>query len=170
VPRARTTGAAPTVSPSSDPTPADAIVTDPVAAAKSAFKRGQNRLKADDLEGAIVELARAVELQPAETDYAATLAWARFCHAPDKPAFAQATREALNKAIRKSPTPELAQFYLGRVERMLGRDKEALRLFQEVLEAQPKHADAAAEIRVIEARLAESGGRDSGGGLFGRRR
>ena len=165
--RSRLTSMAAAASPPADPTPAEPIVTDPIAAGKSAFKRGQARLKVEDLEGAILELARAVELVPNEIDYAATLAWARFCIAPDKLELAPATREALNKAIRKSETPEIARFYLGRVERMLGRDKEALRHFQEVLEAQPKHADAAAEVRVIEARMAETGTRDS---LFGRKR
>ena len=166
-PRSRTTSPVAVVPPA-DPTPAEPIVTDPVAAGKSAFKRGQAKLKVEDLEGAIIELARAVELVPNEIDYAATLAWARFCSASDKLELAQATREALHKAIRKSQTPEIARFYLGRVERMLGRDKEALRHFQEVLEVQPKHADAAAEVRVIEARLAESAPRDNG--LFGRKR
>ena len=37
---------------------------------------------------------------------------------------------------------------------MLGRDQLALHHFREVLERVPGHADAASEIRVIEARLA----------------
>ncbi|MGN6104609.1 MAG: tetratricopeptide repeat protein [Kofleriaceae bacterium] len=116
---------------------------------------------------AIAEFTRAVELTPNEVDYAATLAWARFCAASDKQSLAAATREVLTRAIRKSQMPEIARFYLGRVERMLGRDREALRHFQEVLEVQPKHADAAAEVRVIEARLASA---PKGGGLLGRKR
>jgi cytochrome c-type biogenesis protein CcmH/NrfG len=117
---------------------------------------------------AVADLTRAVELAPGEVDYAAALAWARFCHATDKQALAHATREALGRAIRKSPTPEMARFYLGRVERMLGRDKEALRHFQEVLQVQPRHADAAAEIRAIEARAAQAAAKESG--AFGRKR
>ena len=46
---------------------------------------------------------------------------------------------------------------------MLGKDQKALELFQEVLRMQPNHADATAEVRVLEARL----GSDKGG-LFGR--
>ncbi len=141
---------------------------DPAVAAREAFKRGQSRLRVENLEEAIVDLMRAVELAPNEVDYAATLAWARFCHTTDKQAMAQATREALAKAIRRSQNPETARFYLGRVERMLGRDREALRHFQEVLAAQPKHADAAAEVRVIEARMAQAAAKESG--VFGRKR
>jgi hypothetical protein len=147
---------------------AAAAALDPIAAARDAYKRGQSRLRVENLEDAIADLARAVELAPHEVDYAATLAWARFCHAADKPALAHATREALGRAIRTSPSPVMARFYLGRVERMLGRDKEALRHFQEVLQAQPRHADAAAEVRAIEARAAQAAARESG--VFGRKR
>jgi tetratricopeptide (TPR) repeat protein len=123
------------------------------AAAAEASKRGLARLKAEDFEGAILELKRATELVPTEVNYAATLAWALFCHETDKPKIAKETRDKLREAIRKSSTPEIAQFYLGRVERMLGRDREARTYFLEVLDAQPKHAEAAAELRVIELRL-----------------
>jgi hypothetical protein len=58
------------------------------------------------------------------------------------------------------------RFYLGRVERMLGNDKDALRYFREVLAQAPGHAEAASEVRVIEARML--GGDKPGGGLFGR--
>lgn len=145
-----------------------AAQADVTAAAKEAFKRGQSRLRVENLEEAIAELSRAVELAPGEVDYAATLAWARFCNAKDKQTLAQTTRETLARAIRKSPAPEAARFYLGRVERMLGRDKEALRHFQQVLEAQPRHADAAAEVRVIEKRMAQNAAKESG--VFGRKR
>jgi tetratricopeptide (TPR) repeat protein len=138
------------------------------AAARDAYRRGEARLRAENLEDAIADLTRAVELAPGEADYAATLVWARFCHAANKQPLAEATRHALDRARRRSATPEVAQFYLGRVERMLGRDREALRHFQEILEAQPRHADAAAEVRAIEARMAQAAARARG--LFGRKR
>ncbi len=165
--RARTSSTMSAVS-GPDSTDPNLTAPDPAAAAKEAFKRGQSRLRVENLEDAITDLSRAVELAPNEVDYAATLAWARFCHATDKQALAQVTREALARAIRKSPMPEMARFYLGRVERMLGRDREALRHFQQVLEAQPRHADAAAEVRVIEARMAQAAAKESG--VFGRKR
>jgi hypothetical protein len=166
--RSRTSSSMPAMSAAADSSVDTAAQGDVGAAAREAFKRGQSRLRVENLEEAVAELTRAVELAPHEVDYAATLAWARFCHAKDKQALAQATREALGKAIRKSQAPETARFYLGRVERMLGRDKEALRHFQQVLEAQPRHADAAAEIRVIEKRMAQAAAKESG--VFGRKR
>ena len=82
------------------------------------------------------------------------LGWARFCASADKAAVAPETRRLLERAIHRSATPEIARFYLGRVERMLGRDQLALHHFREVLERVPGHPDAASEIRVIESRLA----------------
>ena len=55
---------------------------------------------------------------------------------------------------------------LGRVECMLGRDKEALRHFNEVLELQPHHVEAASEKRIIELRLAAANDKS---GLFRKR-
>ena len=123
-------------------------------AAEEAFKRGERAIKREDIAGAISELRQACELNPKHADYQATYAWATFCAAPDKERVAAETRKALEKAIHRSDKPEIARFYLGRVERMLGRDREALRHFHEVLLLVPNHAEAASEVRVIEARLA----------------
>jgi hypothetical protein len=142
------------------------VTTDNAAAAEEAFKRGELAMKRDQPGEAILEFKTACDLNPNEVDYAAMLAWAKFCAAGDKTAIGADTRKALERAMYKSDRPERARFYLGRVERMLGRDKEALRHFQEVLDLKPNHADAASEVRAIESRLQSSGKT----GLFGRKR
>jgi hypothetical protein len=81
------------------------------------------------------------------------LGWAQFCAATDKVKAAPEARKHLERATQRSQKPLAARFILGRVERMLGRDREALRHFQIVLEELPSHAEARAEVRVIEARL-----------------
>lgn len=136
-----------------------------VLESEEAFRRGEAALRRDQIPLAIKELERAVALNPEEPDYQAMFAWAKFCAAPDKMAVAQITRRALRSAIENSPHSSVTgRFYLGRVERMLGRDKEALDLFEEVLEVSPGHTEATAELRVLKARV----GGDKGGGLFGR--
>jgi curved DNA-binding protein CbpA len=133
--------------------------------AEEAFRRGELAMRRDQPHAAVVELERAVQLNPDEADYAATLAWARFCASPDRPSAASTTRSALDKAIQRSPRSINARFYLGRVERMLGRDQDALRHFRDVLAASPGHSEAAAEVRALEARLT---GGDKPSGIFGR--
>jgi hypothetical protein len=142
------------------------VSTDNAAAAEQAFKRGEAAMKRDQPGEAILEYKAACDLNPADVDYAGMLAWAKFCAAGDKAGIGTDTRKALERAVFKSHRPERARFYLGRVERMLGRDKEALRHFQEVLDLKPNHAEAASEVRAIEARIAAA----NKGGLFGRKR
>jgi len=127
--------------------------------AEEAYKRGEMALKRDDLGNAIAELEKAIALNPDEPDFLAAHAWAMFCAAPDKNAVARHTRAALQKAIERSPRAINPRFYLGRVERMLGRDKEALTLFRDVLLDKPHHFDAQSEVRAIEQRLQGGGGR-----------
>ncbi|HEY5934633.1 MAG TPA: DnaJ domain-containing protein [Kofleriaceae bacterium] len=133
--------------------------------AEEAFRRGEMALRRDQLATASAEFSRAIELNPEEADYHALHAWAQFCAAPDKMAVSHATRQTLDKAIMRSPRAIVPRFYLGRIERMLGRDQDALRHFQEVLRVAPGHAEAATEARMIEARL-----KDDKGGLFKRKR
>jgi tetratricopeptide (TPR) repeat protein len=133
--------------------------------AEEAFHRGELALRRDQPQAAVAELELAIQLNPEEADYHALLAWSQFLVAPDKMAIASKTRMLLDRAIQSAPKAVIARFFLGRVERMLGRDQEALRHFRDVLMAAPGHSDAAAELRVIEARLA---GDKPGGGLFGR--
>ena len=121
---------------------------------EEAFLRGEAALRRDQVALAISELARAVELNPGEADYRAALAWAQFCAAPDKQVIGAQTRAALEQAIAVSPNAISARFLLGRVERMLGRDADALRHFQDVLRRSPGHHEAASEARLIEQRLA----------------
>ena len=121
---------------------------------EEAFLRGEAALRRDQVALAISELARAVELNTVGADYRAALAWAQFCAAPDKQIVGAQTRAALEQAIAVSPNAISARFLLGRVERMLGRDADALRHFQDVLRRAPNHHEAASEARLIEQRLA----------------
>jgi tetratricopeptide (TPR) repeat protein len=126
--------------------------TNPELAAEAA-ERAERALKNEQVETAVLELKKAVELVPSDVDYPALLGWALFCAAHDKAAIAPETKKALERALNRSDRPQVARFYLGRVERMLGRDREALRHFNEVLALQPNHRDASAEVRILEARL-----------------
>ena len=146
---------------------ADAIASR-IFEAEESYKKGELALKREDLETAIAELKHAVELNPDEPDFNALHAWALFCAAPDKTAVARQTRATLEKAIQRSPKAINPRFYLARVHRMLGNDREALDMFKDVLVDKPYHAEAQAEVRGIETRL--QGPKPSGGGLFGKKR
>jgi curved DNA-binding protein CbpA len=121
--------------------------------AEEAFKQGEMALRRDQLAQAIEAFQMAVELQPKEAEYQALLAWAQFAAAPDKNAVAAATRKSLLRAAETNDRLTSARFYLGRVERMLGREREALQYFEEVLALKPSHTEAASEARILKQRL-----------------
>jgi curved DNA-binding protein CbpA len=121
--------------------------------AEEAFRRGEMALRREQLDAAIAEFSTAVELQPQEAEYQALLIWAKFAAAADKQVIARQTRIELARAADRSLQSPTARFYLGRVERILGREREALEHFYEVLRIKSNHAEASSEIRVLETRL-----------------
>jgi tetratricopeptide (TPR) repeat protein len=129
------------------------------AEAEAARLRGEMALRREQLPQAIEEFQTATKLDPKNGAYGALLAWAQFCAASDKAAIASDTRRALARAIMGTTEP-VARLYLGRVERMLGREREALQHFRDVLDHHPGHAEATSEARVLEGRLAN---KSSGG-------
>jgi hypothetical protein len=146
-------------------------VVDPLSMAAEAYQRGQLLLREDKVQEAIEELTKAAELNPHEFDYSAVLAWAQFCGADDRTRIAEKVRKMLGYAIQKSRNPELARFYLGRMERMLGRYREAMVHFQRVVDADPRNTDAAAEIRALETKIAAGSGEKPGlASLFSRKK
>jgi DnaJ domain len=123
-----------------------------VLTAEERFRRGQAALRRDDLEEAAREFETALELKKDEGDYLALLTWTRFCLAADKEAAAPPARQALEKASRMSPESVTPRFWYGRLERMLGRSQQALTHFRWVLDQEPRHAEAAAEVRLLMSR------------------
>jgi len=121
--------------------------------AEEAFKRGEMALRREQLDVALQEFTTAVELQPTEPEYQALLVWTKFIAASDKSAIAAPTRQQLLRSADKLENSPTARFYLGRVERILGREREALQHFYEVLKIKPNHAEASSEIRILEQRL-----------------
>jgi tetratricopeptide (TPR) repeat protein len=124
-----------------------------VMRAEEAFRLGEMALRREQIDQAVQQFGIAAELQPNEAEYQAMLAWATFAAAPDKNVVAQVTRRALTRAADANDRSPTALFYLGRVERMLGREKEALHYFQEVLRIKPSHSEATSEARILEQRL-----------------
>ncbi len=113
------------------------------------YRRGQAALRDERLDDAIAAFTLALELVPDHHDYKCALAWAKFCNATDKDRAAEAARAVLGQAVLKSDRPVLPYYYLGMVERILGRTPQALAHFQQVLELDPSHREATTEVRFL---------------------
>lgn len=144
---------------------------DPARAAAEAFERGLDALRIDAVPLAIEELEQATQIDPQEFDYHAMLAWAQFCLTPDRQRVADKTRKMLGHAVQTSRRPELPRLCLGRMERMLGHDREALVHFQQIVDDNPTHAEALAELRTLKTSLAAGSAEKPGlASLFGRKK
>ena len=109
-------------------------------------------LRRSNFEAAIADFTTAIEANASEGDYHASLAWATFCGANDKAAVEKVTRENFVKALQLSPRSVTTLLYWGRMERMLGHSRIAREKFELILEKEPRHAEAGAEIRVLDTR------------------
>jgi hypothetical protein len=106
-----------TLRPGDDRTPSiEPIEVVPNHDAEAAFQRAQAALSETRVEEAVQDLEVATHLSPNEPRYFAALAWARFCHAPDKAQIADETRRMLGRAIACSESPVLPRYYLEMVE------------------------------------------------------
>lgn len=137
-------------------TATEAIVTAALTA-EERYRRGHQALRRDALDEAQREFEAAFELKKDEGDYLAMVTWARFCAAPNQEAAAVAARQAFERAVRMAPESVVPRFWLGRLERVLGRTQQALAHFRWVVDQDPRHAEAAAEIRVLMARESPGG-------------
>jgi hypothetical protein len=147
-------------------------ITRRILAAEEAFRIGEMALRRDQLEVALEHFRRAVELNPDEADHHALLGWTIFAGAPDKNAVARESRNMLDRAARMAPKAVAPRLYLGRMARMMGRDREAMDYFAEVLALAPNHVEASSEMRLLEQRQGNPPPESGGGkaGLFSRRK
>lgn len=124
--------------------------------AEERFRLGEMALRRQQMEIAVREFERALELDPEESDHHAMMGWALYVAAPNKAAAVPIARGHLLRATEKNRKNPLPFLYLGRIARMEGNDADAEQHLKKALELAPGHADAAAELRAVEARRAAS--------------
>jgi curved DNA-binding protein CbpA len=136
-----------------------------------ALKMGDVLLKKRDFGAALEKLRRAVDLD-ASGDALAALAW---CLVSDPKSSPQAKEEAasmINRALR-TPGATARTFYVAGVLWRTRDPESAADAFRKALEMDPRHPDAALELRLIEQRRGKQGKGGAGvlsGLLFGKRK
>jgi tetratricopeptide (TPR) repeat protein len=135
--------------------------------AEERFRLGEMALRRQQLEIAVREFQKAIELNPEESDHHAMLGWATYVAAPSKAAALPAARGHLLNAADKNKKNPLPHLFLGRIARMENNLVDAERHLSRALELAPGHAEAAAELRAVQA-ARPSKPPDNKGGLFSR--
>lgn len=129
--------------------------------AEEHFKRGEFALRRASYAAALEEFQSAIELNDAEAEYHASLGWAKWCNAADKPAIQAEVRADFSKALKLNNRCMDAFYYRGRMYNELHDTEKAYKAFSQVLQLDPDHVEAAREIRVMDMRR-KAGGK----GLF----
>lgn len=119
--------------------------------AEERFRLGEMALRRQQLEVAVREFQKALELNPDEADHHAMLGWATYVAAGNKTAAVPAARGHLLAAIDKNKKNPLPHLYLGRIARMENNPVEAEKHLTRALELAPGHAEATAELRAVQA-------------------
>ncbi|HYS10286.1 MAG TPA: DUF4388 domain-containing protein [Myxococcales bacterium] len=130
-----------------------------------ALKMGEVLLKKRDFEGALAKLRRAAELDPSG-DVLAALAWGLAADPKASPKTKEEAASLINRALR-APGVTARTYYVAGVLWRTKDPESAADAFKKALEVDPRHADAALELRLIEQRRGKNPQKPGGGVLSG---
>ena len=124
-----------------------------VLRAASAHQRAEILLKRNQLDAAEREAKVAMDGDPEQSDHLALYAWI-VANKPDRAASARYDDliALLNRAVELGPKNERARFWRGEVLKRAGRLEQAIKDFRWVAQSNPRHVDAAREVRLFERR------------------
>lgn len=167
-------------------TPQQAAQVARIVDAAFEFQKAEILLKKGDLAGAEALATTAVQADPEQPEYLATLAWIQFQRRPPPPGF-QAGQETnhwddllrvLDAVLTKEPRYERGVFYRATMLKRAGRGKQAMVDFRLAAELNPRNTDALREVRLFDMRRGQPGAAPRGraevaakpaeGGLFNR--
>jgi curved DNA-binding protein CbpA len=129
--------------------PAEAPPRDPAAAAE-ALVAGEMAMRKRDYAQAEVHFEQAQALDPRPSTLAAR-AWAIYMD-PSRKSEASRARAMMVDALKADPDCDRAHYQLGVIARVEGAIDRAERHFREAVRANPRHLEAAQELRLLQMR------------------
>jgi len=133
------------------PSAGDEEEVNDVLEAEKLFQKAQVLLRREQYDKGLALVDRARELNPKEGEYLAM--WAKLkATVRDRGAPVDDLINHLRQAEEMSPNSVRVHFYLGQLLKRDGKESEALTHFKKVLEVNPRHIEAAREVRIMEMR------------------
>ena len=115
------------------------------------FRLAESALQRNDLVQAERLAARAVTSDPDQVDYAALHAWIRAMSNSSAERSGEAIH-TLSRLLAEDANNERALLYRGKLLKKMSRMREALRDFERLLQANPRHREATQEVRLLKQR------------------
>lgn len=113
------------------------------------FRLADTALQRGDLSSAEALAEKAVEGDPAQSEYRALLIWVRSQSRPNE--LSEFVGE-FDLVLADDPACERAHYYRGKLLKALGRHVDALASFEDVLTLNPQHREATMEVRLLRPR------------------
>jgi len=134
-------------------TPEDQAEVARVMEASNAFQKAEFYVNKGQLMEAEQFAKKAYEIEPGAPDHVAVWCWIQ----ASKPERRQSGKVddlilKLDVALADSPKSERCRFYRGMILKLAGRMNDAIRDFREVVQQNPKHVEAAREVRLFDMR------------------
>jgi curved DNA-binding protein CbpA len=121
--------------------------------AEKCFQKGEAMLKKGDYPRAIEAFAEAVKINPAEAQYRAHLAWARFDDPrARKDMVARESLAAIQQAVADQPRFARGFFWIGQIWKHLNDASQAEKAFREAASVDKGFLEAEREVRLLEMR------------------
>jgi tetratricopeptide (TPR) repeat protein len=119
--------------------------------AMTQLRLAETALERNDLAQAERFAARAVANDPYQSDYVALHTWIR-AMTSNKPESLSEAILALSKLLASDPKSERALLYRGKLLKKMNRIREALRDFERLVQANPRHREGVQELRLLRQR------------------
>jgi curved DNA-binding protein CbpA len=117
--------------------------------AEERFQKGQILVKARKYPEAVKMLDEAITDNAEEPEFYAWRGYARFLGASDQKQVLPSVMKDLQHCTSKNPNVAAAWYFLGFVAKVTGDLKTAKQHFQKTVQLDPKHIDAARELRTM---------------------
>jgi curved DNA-binding protein CbpA len=123
-----------------------------VVRAVTAFQKAEVLMKRNNLNLALEEARKALELDPSQADYVALLAWLESTQLNSN---LEEILARIEKAARLEPNNTRIRWYRGLLLKRMGKNGKAIGDFRFIVENDARHVDAQREVRLYEMRRAE---------------
>jgi len=111
------------------------------------FRLAETALQRGDMQLAERLAQKAAEGDPEQAEYVALYAWVRAMGA--SPNQVNDAIDTISRVLTHEPTCERALLYRGKLYKRANKAREALRDFEALLKINPKHREAASEVRLL---------------------
>ncbi len=111
------------------------------------FRLAETALQRGDMQLAEKLAKSAAEGDPEQAEYVSLYAWVRAMGA--SPNQVNDAIETISRVLVSEPTCERALLYRGKLYKRANKSKDALKDFEALMKANPKHREAASEVRLL---------------------